>query len=272
MTDALVDIVRSGLRTYDLGRPLFNGMPQSPNHPRFTHTLARRHGDMVREDGGSAANDLLVMGTHVGTHIDAFSHVSHDGILHGGEAVRDAMEAGRFATHGVDNIEPCIRRGVLLDVAAALRVDLLPGGHEITVAELEATAERQRTRIGAGDVILVRAGWGQLFAGAPEQYEGAASGVPGVAEPGARWLAGHRPFAVGADSIAFERIPPGRGHRFLPAHRLLLVETGIHIIETLNLEEISAAGCYEFALVLIPLNIVGATGSPIRPLAVVTRD
>ena len=90
MTDALLDVVRGGLRTYDLGRPLFTGMPQSPNHPKYTHTLPRRHGDMVRDDGGSAANDLVVMGTHVGTHIDALAHVSHDGLLHGGADASDS--------------------------------------------------------------------------------------------------------------------------------------------------------------------------------------
>jgi len=51
---------------------------------------------------------------------------------------------------------------------------------------------------------------------------------------------------------------------------VLLVERGIHIIETLNLEELAAAGVHEFAFVLTPLPLVGATGSPVRPLAVVS--
>ncbi|TDB85129.1 cyclase family protein, partial [Micromonospora fluostatini] len=74
-TEALLAAVRTGTRVYDLGRRLTIGMPQSPNHPPFWHALPRRHGDAVRADGGSAANDIITMGTHVGTHIDAFSHV-----------------------------------------------------------------------------------------------------------------------------------------------------------------------------------------------------
>ena len=66
-------------RVFDLGRPMFNGMAQSPNHPTFRHCLDRRYGDRVRDDGGSAAADLLVTGLHVGTHVDALAHVSHDG-------------------------------------------------------------------------------------------------------------------------------------------------------------------------------------------------
>ncbi|GAB3976535.1 hypothetical protein GCM10029978_063670 [Actinoallomurus acanthiterrae] len=50
---------------------------------------------------------------------------------------------------------------------------------------------------------------------------------------------------------------------------MLLVEHGIHIIENLNLED--ARGLTEFMFVLTPLKIVGGTGSPVRPLAVVGR-
>ncbi len=77
------------------------------------------------------------------------------------------------------------------------------------------------------------------------------------------------PNQVGADSIAFEQLPAGAGHRLLPAHRILLVEHGIHIMETLALEELAAAGVTEFVFVLSPLKLVGATGSPVRPLALV---
>jgi kynurenine formamidase len=50
---------------------------------------------------------------------------------------------------------------------------------------------------------------------------------------------------------------------------VLLVESGIHIIEHLNLEAASAEGLTEFLFVMAPLRIVGGTGSPIRPVAVV---
>ncbi|MGC1210814.1 MAG: cyclase family protein, partial [Micromonospora sp.] len=71
-------------------------MPCSPNHPGFRMSLIRRHGDMVRPDGGSAANEMIVTGGHVGTHVDALSHVSHDGKLHGGVDAAAAQTGGRF--------------------------------------------------------------------------------------------------------------------------------------------------------------------------------
>jgi kynurenine formamidase len=58
----------------------------------------------------------------------------------------------------------------------------------------------------------------------------------------------------------------------LPAHRVLLVEHGVHIIETMALEELAAQGVHEFLFVVAPLPLVGATGSPVRPLAVVGAD
>ena len=267
MSDQLLSAVTAGVRVIDLGRQLRVGMPQSPNHPQFWHTLPRRHGDMTRADGASAANDMITIGTHVGTHIDALAHVSQDGLLHGGEDAVAAGVGGKYAELGVHTIEPMIRRGVLLDVPAALGTDQLDGGYEITVADLEDTERRQGSPVGDGDVVLVRTGWGRLFEEGAA-YTGAETGVPGVCEDGARWLAARGVHAVGADTIAFERLAPRGGHSLLPAHRVLLVEHGIYIIEALDLEELAERTAHEFTFVLVPLNIFGATGSPVRPLAV----
>jgi kynurenine formamidase len=261
--------VRQGVRTIDLGRPMFVGMAQSPNHPAFWHTLPRRHGDMVRADGGSAANDLLVTGTHVGTHIDALAHVSQDGRLYGGLDAAEAGRGGKFMQHGAHTIAPMICRAVLLDVPAALGLDVCEPAYEITPDDLEDTAKRQGVFVGQRDVVLIRSGWGRRFDEGTQSYLGQETGVPGVGEAGARWLAERQIHAAGADTIAFEHLPPGGGHALLPAHRVLLVEAGIYIVEALALEELAEAGLHEFTLVLVPLNLVGATGSPVRPVAVV---
>ncbi|MGB0102178.1 MAG: cyclase family protein [Nocardioides sp.] len=271
-TRALLDAVAGGLRVVDLGRLLTVGMPQSPNHPAYWHSLPRRHGDMVRADGGSAANDMISMGTHVGTHVDALAHVSQDGKLYGGLDADQALEGGRYVELGAHTIEPMVRRGVLLDVPGTLGVERLEAGQEITPADLAATAERQGVSIGAGDVVLIRSGWGQHFDSRDgDTFRGLSTGVPGVSEAGARWLAEHDVHAVGADTIAFEMLAPGAGHGLLPAHRVLLVERGIYIVETMDLEELARDAIHEFLFVLSPLPLFGATGSPVRPLAVVGR-
>ena len=261
----LIDLIGEAT-VYDLGRPMRNGMAQSPNHPPFRHCLDRRHGDRMRADGGSAAADLLATGCHVGTHVDALAHVSHQGRLHGGVDASRAQSGGRFDLLGIHELPPFAGRGVLLDVPALLGVECCEGGHEITVAELEGAAARQQTPPRPGDAVLVRSGWGAHFEDA-ERFGGAASGVPGVGESGARWLADRGAALVGADTLAFECLPAGQGHALLPAHRVLLVERGINIIETMDLDRLAADGVHEFAFVLAHLNIVGATGAPARPLA-----
>lgn len=226
---------------------------------------------MVRADGGSAANDMITTGTHVGTHIDALAHVSQDGKLYGGGDAGDSCLGGKYVEHGVHTIEPMLRRGVLVDVAAFKGVTTLDGGYEITLADFLGTLEAQATEIRAGDVVLIRSGWGAKFdEGAA--FVGGPSGVPGIGPEVGEWLAERGIHAAGADSIAFECLQPGAGHGLLPVHRIFLVEHGIYIIEAMDLEEISRERVLEFTLVLVPLNIFGATGSPVRPLAVVSGE
>lgn len=267
-TDPLLTAVRDGVRLIELGQPYFTGMPCSPNHPGFRMTLIRRHGDMVRPDGGSASNEIIVTGGHVGTHVDALSHVSHDGLMYGGVDAAAAQTGGRFRQLGAEHTPALLTRGVLLDVAAAKGVDVLPAGYGVTAQDLADAADRAAVRPGQGDVALVRTGWARHFDDATT-YLGQADGVPGPTTEAGQWLADAGVVATGADTTAYEQIPAGAGHRVLPVHRILLVESGIHIIEHLNLEDASAAGLTEFTFVMAPLRIVGGTGSPVRPFAAV---
>lgn len=254
------------VRVVDLAQPLHAAIPTSPNHPGFRHALLRRHGDAVRADGTSGANDLLVMGTHTGTHLDALAHISHEGRLHGDLSAAEAQTGGRFLDHGVHTVEPIVCTGYLLDVPATLGLRRLDPGHAVTAEELARALGDRRPEPGAA--LLVRTGWAQFWddSGAFLEHEG---GVPGPDEDAVAWLASHRPRVVGSDTTAFEHIPAGQGHARLPGHRILLVEQGIPIIEMLNLEELAGLAPETFTVVAAPLRLVGATGSPLRPLALV---
>ncbi len=264
---ALIEAL-AGARVYDLAQPLRTGIPSSPNHPGFRSALIRRHGDMVREDGGSAANELIVMGGHVGTHVDALAHVSQDGRLHGDVEVADAMAGGKFTTHGIDKLEPFACPGMLLDVAGSKGVDQLEPATPISPSDLADAAAWAEVEPRAGDALLVRTGWATRWED-PVGFVSHDGGVPGPTAEASRWLASQGARVVGSDTTAFEHIGAGMGHSLLPAHRVLLVENGIPIIEMLNLERLAADRVYRFAFVLAPLNIEGGTGSPVRPLALV---
>lgn len=268
-SDALLSALAGGVRIIELGQPHFTNMPCSPNHPGFRMTLVRRHGDMMRPDGGSAANEIIVTGGHVGTHVDALAHVSHEGKLHGGADAQQAQAGGTFATHGAESTPALLCRGVLLDVAAVHGLDVLPAGYGVTAEDLTKAADRAGVEVRSGDVALIRTGWARHFAD-PGTYLGQTDGVPGPTPEAATWLVRHGVRATGADTTAYEQIPAGAGHRVLPVHRILLVEAGVYIIEHLNLEDAAAEQLTEFAFVMAPLRIVGGTGSPIRPFAAVS--
>jgi kynurenine formamidase len=265
-TNQLLELL-STAQIEDLSHPYVVGMPQSPNHPPFRMLLERRHGDMTRADGGSAANELIVLGGHVGTHVDALAHVSQDGLLFGGVVAAENQDHRGFKQLGIDTFEPFIGRGVLLDVAAVHDVECLDPGYEVTVDDLEMAQKSSGVEIRSGDAILVGTGWSRRWA-EPTVFTGQVDGAPGPGLEAGKWLAAHKPRVVGAETIAFEHIDAGKGHSSLPVHRVMLVESGINIIETMNLDKLLRRGVAEFLLVLNPMPIAGATGAPVRPLAV----
>ena len=250
----------SAARVYDLGQPYFTGMPHWPAHPPFLFGLTKRHGDSVGPAGNSSAADAIAMGSHVGTHIDGLCHFSCGGKLFGGaEAEGLQSYGGGLQKYSMETVAPILRRGVLLDIAGA---EPLKAECEITPAMLEAACQGE---IRAGDVVLLRTGWARYFEDARRFVNDTRNPGPGLAA--ARWLSGKGIFAAGSDTVAFEKSPVPE----MPVHVHLLVESGIHIIECLNLEELAADGVREFVFIAVPMKIKGATGAPVRPLAIVTR-
>jgi kynurenine formamidase len=256
----LTDLIQNA-KVYDLAQPYFVGMPHHPAHPPFLFGLVKKHGDYTGPGGNSSASDSIALGTHVGTHIDALSHFSCGGRLYGGvEAAAGQSYGGGVQKWAIEGVPPIVRRGILLDIAG--QDGGLPYEFEITPGHLDDAVKRQNVEIREGDVVLLRTGWARYFENAP-QFIAEVRG-PGPAIGGARWLSARGVYAAGSDTVAFEKVPDAA----MPVHVHLLVESGIHIIECLNLEEIAAARVYEFLFLALPLKIRGATASPIRPVAV----
>ena len=249
-------------KVYDLAQPLFAGMPHFPTHPPFSRTLTKMHGELVLQNGASSAAETITLGGHVGTHIDALSHFSCDGKLHGGVEPVQSYSGG-VTTYGVDTIEPIFRRAALFDIARLEGVDALPLDFVVTPEHLEACGVTPPEE----GIALIRTGWANFWSDASRFITGDGGGIvrgPGPKKAGAQWLSKHGIFAAGSDTVAFESTPS-----HMEVHVHLLVERGIHIIECLNLEELARDGVREFGFVASPMKIEGGTGAPVRPLAVV---
>ena len=250
-------------RVFDLEQPRYAGAPSHPAHqPGFNYFLHRHHEPGATE-ARTGASGIMVMPEHSGTHIDALAHQAENLTLHGGVHVDATVQTSTgFRVHGVETMAPIVSRGVLLDVAGDRRLE---PGYAITPDDLESAARRAGVEVAEGDVALVRTGFGALWAKPDEYIQGA-----GVGSAGSRWLIERRVRAVGADNLAFDVMGPVDPELkvTLPGHILLLVRAGIPIIENLNLEELAAAKVHEFAFVCLPMKMRGATGSPVRPVAI----
>jgi kynurenine formamidase len=274
-------LVREG-RVYSLARPRFTGMPLFPGHPQFSVLSYRTpHGLRVSgEEPWGPGNDvglgymseMVLSTTHSGAHIDALAHMTlpRDGDDHwfGGCA---SAHLGDFGPQEGDAtaLPPLWRRGVLFDVPGFRGVPYLGRGEPITETELRAVADHQGLRLEPGDVALVRTGYMTHW---PDPVELDRHRGPGPDISAARWLAEQGIVATGSDTETYEVQPapdPGRPRNPQPVHTLLLIERGIYILESLDLEEIAARGVYEFLFVALPLKIQGATGSMVDPIAVV---
>ncbi len=269
MTTPWLDALLSA-RVYDLEQPRFRGMPIHPTHrPGYFYALHRRHRDTYQpEEHGprSGASGVLTMMEHTGTHIDALSHQAYELRMFGDIPTDAAETPAGFTRLGVETVPPLIRRGVLLDVAGWKGQLRLPPLYSISADDLAGCAASQGVAVKPGDVLLARTGYAPLWDD-EETYLQAA----GVGKSGTLWAAERGVVAVGADNMAWdvpgERDPDTGATLF--AHAYLLPQKGIYILENLNLEELARDRRWEFAFIAAPLKFRGATGSPLRPLALV---
>ncbi|MBV8712468.1 MAG: cyclase family protein, partial [Solirubrobacterales bacterium] len=273
-----VALIREG-RMYRLARERFPRMPLFPGHPTFEVVSYRTpHGSRVTGDHHwglpndaclGYMSELVIGTTHTGAHIDAHAHmtVGEDDRWHGGTARTQLGDFGPVVGDATE-IPPLWRRGVLYDVPGHRGISALGAGEPITADELLAIEAATGVAAGRGDVALVRTGY---LSGWPDPDRLAASRGAGPDISAARLLLERGVVATGTDTETYEVQPaPDRGMPAnpQPVHTLLLIEHGIYLLESLDLEGLAAAGAREFLFVALPLAIRGATGSMVDPVAI----
>lgn len=262
-------------RVYDLSVDYFIGMPsfQAAGDPSYqifmSHTPDGTAVDNLNGVGDEVnrhvcySGDVVFLYTHTGTHIDALNHFGVDGKIYNGFTPKEHLGSRHWTRGGVDVIPPIIARTVLLDIAKLKGVTCLEDSYAITVADIEAELARTGLTIQRGDAVFVRTGRMSYWPDGAKTL----GNPPGLGLEASRWLTDQGISVIGADQECIEVGPSAHEDNWLPGHCHFLAEAGVPMIELLNLEELSADDVTEFCVIAAPIRLRGATGAPLRPLA-----
>lgn len=200
----------------------------------------------------------------IGTQFDAFAHQMWGDSFYNCFKLGEIGTRGGFKKLGVENVGGLMTRGVLIDVAGLKGLDMLPNSYIITPDDLEQALAKAGTNLERGDAVVIRTGWAKLMGKENQRY---GSTPPGIGIAAAQWLVAREPMLIAADNCCVEVRPSEPGYS-LPVHAMMLIQHGIYLIENLELDALAAARAYEFAFIVQPLKLKGATGSAVAPIAV----
>jgi kynurenine formamidase len=272
---AALTLAKTG-RVYEIGQVYERGMPLGA-----TRDYALRLVPAIEPVGTNRVlyNDEFVAAEigQVGTQFDGLGHIGGevryaDGSLHrvfyNGYTTAEMNAGTGLRQLGVEHVKPLITRGVLVDLPAYKNVQRLAGGYEVTLADVRGALARQgiaENSIGPGDAVLFRYGWAQLWS-TPAEY--GAPALPGIGMEVARWLVERKVTVTGSDTSVTEVTPSPIQGAAIPVHQELMMKNGIFNIENMTFEELAADRGYQFLFIATPIRFEGATGSPLRPLAI----
>jgi kynurenine formamidase len=270
VTLAALSSVKQG-RMIDLSHELKIGAPQIPPfmppyllgmwaNPDTTRRLVKEKFDAKNDLGVFTERVSLCM--HTGTHVDALGHLTIGDEMFNGWRYQTSSSNFGLERLGIEQMPPMITRGVCLDVGGG--GDFLEGGRVVTRKHLENALDKARVELRPGDAVLLRTGWGRFYMTDNARY---AASQPGIDEDAARWLAERKICAIGADNMTVEVMPNPDPRLVLPVHQYTLVEAGVYLIENLVLDHVVREGLTTFCLIMLPVKFTGATGCPVRPVA-----
>jgi len=230
------------LEIIDLSQEIFPGMPVFPGLPEVKITLHASHEQwdgIPDSEGVSPAVNLLEMGEHTGTHVDALNHMARQ---FRGQSI-DTMPLTMFYTEGI-----------CLDLSdKGLRELIEP-------TDLAGALSKAGLDIKEGDTVLLYTDHYRRTFGTEDWQHG-----PGVSIDAARWLG-----QQGIAAFGVETMNPGIRHVSNKEVHRICGELGMtHYENLINLYQLVGRGRFRF--IGLPLKIRGGTGSPVRAIAVFER-
>ncbi len=243
------------LNIIDLTTEQFEGNCTHPVHGRTplmfpgtgSHALTRRWGLKNPYDGStlSVANEHILITGHTGSHMDAPFHVDPTGV-----------SAERV---------PCDRAA-----GDAIWLDLSSSGHPramIEAGDLERAEYEGGDQIKPGDIVLVHTGW--LDIEVERSLKSYIEDAPALSRAAGEWLRGRGIKALGVDLPT----PDAHSATDLPIHMNFLRPKSIglpdeeYILIYENLTNIDRIPMRRFLFLGLPIPFRGASGSPVRAVA-----
>jgi kynurenine formamidase len=258
-------LIKTG-KVYGLGIETNSKTPAYP--PRTFKVLVLQPGQAGGNGLGpnkTTYNDDIIEGwVGIGSQIDGLGHIGVDWTYYNGLKSADFAAADGLKKLGVEKIPPIVTRGVMLDMAAYYKTDIVKEGTAFNVKEIEEVAKNQGVEIRQGDVVLFHTGWTSLIGKDDKRYS---AGEPGVGVEGAKYLVSKGVVAVGSDTWAVE-VLPFESKNIFEVHQILLPMSGTYILENINTDQLAADKGYEFLFVLGVPKITGAVQGIINPVAI----
>ncbi len=269
-----LQLAKSG-KIYELGQVYSSDMPFFGTR---SLTMALPTKGAAEGENRLVANEefLATQIGQVGTQLDGLGHIGQevrmaDGtielVFYNGVTARDMDTSGGLKKLGIEHIKPIVTRGVLIDIATYKGVSRLPNSYEVTVDDVLGAMELQgisEDSIQSGDAIFFNYGWSELW-DQPDAYN---HNPPGIGIEVAHWVAGHAASLIGSDSWTTEVVPNPDPALAFPVHQELMMKTGVLNLENLKFDSLIEDGVNEFLFILTPIPLKGATGSPVRPIAI----
>ncbi len=222
--------------------------------------------------GDTGCGDYIGVAYHgfANTHVDALCHIfTPDGRMYGGHPASDVTEAGA-RSNSIDGWrDGIVARGVLYDVPRYRGVDYVTIEDPVHGWELEDVAAAERIAPRQGDAVLVRMGASAFWAANP--HFDPPWRAPGLHASALEFLYQYDAALLGWDLMEAPRQEQYQAPS-LPIHSIGIPYMGLALLDNANFEELAPVcaemGRWEFLLVVAPLVVVGGTGSPVNPIAI----
>ncbi|MEJ5055580.1 cyclase family protein [Sphingobacterium sp. MYb382] len=267
------EIVVQAMKLVKQGKTLALAVPVDKHLPAFRHRSFNLYNIQPGEQGGETLgpnkfsfNDELVNAwTGVGTQLNGIGHIGIDNVYYNGNQAKDFVTVEGVRKLGVEKVPPIVTRAVVLDMTAYYKQDIVAGGTEFTVADIQAVLKKQGITLRKGDVVLFNTGWLALIGKDNKQF---LEVEPGIGMEAAKWLADQQIVAFGGDTWASEVYPNPKSKEEFPINQYLLAKRGIYNLELIDTRPLVKQKIWEFLFVLGQPLYVGSTQVNVNPVAI----